>query len=188
MATGNNTASQNEVLYAESLVVNGVPLTGAGLGATAGVTAGTAAASKAMVTDANVGITGFRDTRATPAYVQAAPTAMTGTATMTAAALMGGLVVGTPAAAAAYTLPLVSSLEAAFIAAYPGLQNNDSFDFTVINVATGDTFAITMTTNTGWTLVGKMVIEEQDAASPGSSATFRARRVSSSAYTLYRIS
>lgn len=51
MATGNHTLHQKEVVYAESLVVNGNTITGTEIGYLDGITAGTFAASKAMVLD-----------------------------------------------------------------------------------------------------------------------------------------
>jgi hypothetical protein len=61
MATGNHTLHQNEVVYAESLVVNGNTLTGTELGYVDGVTAGTVTASKAVVVDASKDIGDFRN-------------------------------------------------------------------------------------------------------------------------------
>lgn len=59
MATGNHTLHQNEVVYAESLVIAGNTFSGAEVAVLDGVTPGTAAASKAVVTDANVDIAGL---------------------------------------------------------------------------------------------------------------------------------
>lgn len=153
-----------------------------------GATAGTAVASKAMVTSASNGIGSFRDTRPTPLKNQPAPQTATDTATLTAAQITNGLLAGTPTAAAAYTLPLATALETALLALYPGLANDDSIDLAVINLATTATFAITMTTNTGWTLVGNMVVQENDNASRRASAQFRIRRTAANTYTLYRLS
>lgn len=65
--------------------------------------------------------------------------------------------------------------------------DDDAFDFTVINISTNAAETATIVTNTGWTLVGSMVIQANSAAGTASSAQFRARRTASAAWTLYRI-
>lgn len=63
MSTGNFTAHQNEVVYAESLVVGAagsqVTITGTEIGYLDGLTAGTAAASKAVTADASINVAGL---------------------------------------------------------------------------------------------------------------------------------
>ncbi|UIY28717.1 hypothetical protein LZK73_18475 [Neorhizobium galegae] len=182
--SGGTDAANKNYVDAQIIIVNDnvtsvtAPITG--------VTPGTAANSKALIVDATRGITGFRDTRATPVFKQGAPAAKTATVTLTAAELMTGLIVGTPVAAAIYTLPLATALETALIAAYPGLAADDSFEFSVINLG-GAGFTITMATAAGWTLSGQLVIEDGSAAANRSAATFRVRRTAANAYTLYRV-
>lgn len=53
MATGNELRFKDQVLYCESLVINGNTLTGTELGYLDGLTAGASAASKALVLDSN---------------------------------------------------------------------------------------------------------------------------------------
>lgn len=159
-------------------------LTGGELGVLDGATAGTAVASKAVVLDANKGVSGVRDTSSTPVFVQAAPATVNATATMTAANLLLGLITSTTAAAVSATLPLASAVETALLLLYPGLQVNDSFDFTIIN--TGGTNALTVLTNTGWTLVGDMTVAPL-AVGDASQGVFRARRTAANTYTLYRV-
>ena len=68
--------------------------------------------------------------------------------------------------------------------------NNDSFDFSLINLATSGGHNVTLTGGTGVTLVGNMVIFCQDAADDAVSVgvgRFRVRRTGSSAVTIYRI-
>tara|TARA_A100001201_G_scaffold37882_3_gene39765 strand:- start:4344 stop:5819 length:1476 start_codon:yes stop_codon:yes gene_type:complete len=68
--------------------------------------------------------------------------------------------------------------------------NNDSFDFSLINLATSGGHNVTLTGGTGVTLVGNMVIFCQDAADDAVSVgvgRFRIRRTGSSAVTIYRI-
>jgi hypothetical protein len=130
----------------------------------------------------NADVTGLR------VGFQATPVAMTVSALMTSAALIGGLITGAQGAgaAAAYQLPTVAAL----VAALPSdFANNQTFNFVISNISTNALEIITVTTNTGWTLVGNMVIPANAApGTPGSVASFRVRRVSATAFTLYRIS
>lgn len=158
-----------------------------------GITDGTAAAGKALVLSATGGISGFRYTGGNLYFTQAAPAAKTVATTLTAAEILAGLLTANQggAAAANYTLPLATDLETAFAAAVPGgvLANNDSFDFTLINISAVAAEDITIVTNTGWTLVGNMVVESNEAtAQKGPVGTFRARRTAANTFTLYRVS
>lgn len=154
-----------------------------------GITNGTPAASKALVLNSALGIGAFREAGRN-LRTQAAQAAKTTSVTLTAAEIMAGLITGNQGggAGATYTLPLATDLETALLAAHPGLANDDSFDFHVINISTVGAEDITIATNTGWTLVGSMLVIEQAAGNPGgSNGMFRARRTGANAYTLYRI-
>jgi hypothetical protein len=112
-----------------------------------------------------------------------APVTATDSATLTAAQLTNGIIIGTPTTTAAYTLPLASDLDAFLNNAKVG----SSFDFRVINTTTAG--VITVTTNTGWTIgssgsQGLMTI----AATAGTVRSFRARRLGESSWALYAIS
>lgn len=121
---------------------------------------------------------------------QVTPATATGSETLTAAKVLTGLINGTPAGAAAYTLPTGSALETALLAVYPQLDNDDAFDFTVQNLSVTDGQDITVTTNTGWTLVGRMIVEANNVSTIGfaTAVVFRARRTAANTYTLYRVS
>ena len=108
----------------------------------------------------------------------AAPATATDTATLTAAQVLNGIILSTPTAAAAYTLPTVANLEAALSSAIVG----NTVDFVVVNLASSN-YDITMTTNTGWTVTGGGVVVVQEA----SSAQFRARKTGTGTWQLYRI-
>jgi hypothetical protein len=97
---------------------------------------------------------------------------------LTVAQLTNGIILATPTAAAAYTLPTVALLEATVSSA----KVNSSFDFVVINLASSN-YDITMTTATGWTVTGGGVMVVQEA----SSATFRARKTGDGTWQLYRL-
>ena len=100
---------------------------------------------------------------------------LTSAVTLTSAQLATGIISATPGSALSYTLPLVTDLEALLVNA----GNNASFDFTVINLS-GSNIG-TVATNTGWTLVGAMGV------AVSSSGRFRARKVGTATWTLYRL-
>ena len=115
--------------------------------------------------------------------VAQAPTTAADSATLSVAQLINGIIIGTPTTTAAYTLPLVSDLDALLTNAKVGT----TFDFRVINV-TGSG-VITMTTNTGWTIgssgsQGLMTV----AATAGTVRAFRARDTGDGTWALYAIS
>jgi hypothetical protein len=115
--------------------------------------------------------------------VAAAPATAVDSATLTAAQLTNGIILGSPSTTAAYTLPLASDLDALLTNSKVGT----TFDFRVINV-TGSG-VITMTTNTGWTIgssgsQGLMTV----AATAGTVRAFRARDTGDGTWALYAIS
>lgn len=119
---------------------------------------------------------------------QGAPTAKTVSSTLTAAQVLAGIITVNQAggATSAQQLPTVADLQAALPSDF---TDNDSFDFSVINTSTVDAEDASITTNTGWTLVGSMDIPAYSAAgSLNSSGCFRARRTGAGAFTLYRLS
>ena len=118
-----------------------------------------------------------------PLVAQATPTTQNSTGTMTAAQLLTFIITSTTAAAVSATLPTGTDLQTALLAAYPQLADLDSFDFSVINTGTN---AFTILTATGWTLVGRMVVDVPAATASGS-ATFRVRKSGTNTFVLYRI-
>lgn len=109
------------------------------------------------------------------------------TATLTVTQIGNGIILGTPTAAAAYTMPLATAMDTAF----PDFLTNDALQFNVVNKAATATFDITMTTNTGWTLNGPMVVGAgSSAAGDGSewtAGTFRAQKTGTGTWTLFRV-
>lgn len=117
---------------------------------------------------------------------QGTPTAKTVSATLTAAEVLAGIITVNQAAGAtsAQQLPIAADMDTAL----PDAAAGDAFDFSVINTSTVDAEDASVTTNTGWTLVGSMDIHAYSAAgSLNSSARFRARKTGTAAWTLYRI-
>lgn len=118
---------------------------------------------------------------------QPTPASKSVSATLTPAELFTKIIKVNQAAGAAVALqlPTVASLEAALPA---GIQNEDSFEFSLINISTVDAEDATITTNTGWTLVGDISVPAKSAAgSLNTSGRFRAVRTSSTAWVLYRL-
>lgn len=110
-----------------------------------------------------------------------APQTATTTATLTAAQVLGGVLVGTAGTSAVtYTLPTVTLLEAAMLNPKVG----DTFDLTIINLGTSSG-VITVAAGTGITLVGMATLPITTAA--GSSGTWRFRKTGAGAWTAYRI-
>ena len=116
--------------------------------------------------------------------VQAAQQTATATATLTAAQITGGILVGNPSTtAASYTLPTATLIDAVFTNA----KVNSTFDLTVINLGTS-TGLITMVVGTGITAVGNLVVAiTGSAAGVSGAAQFLFRKTADAAYTVYRV-
>jgi hypothetical protein len=106
--------------------------------------------------------------------VQAAPTALTGAATLTPAQLGNGLFTYN-GAALSLTLPTVADLEL-FVSSAE--KPDVAFDFFIIN--TGANTA-TLAVGTGWTIVGAV------GTATATSSHWRARKTGVGAWTCYRI-
>jgi hypothetical protein len=112
--------------------------------------------------------------------IQPAPVALTTGVTLTTAQLQNGIILGSPGASAvSYQLPTCASLDTDISSA----KVNSAFDFTVLNVDGNTSGVITLTTNTGWTLVGLMTV----VATAGTAQAFRARKTGDGTWTLYRL-
>ena len=109
-----------------------------------------------------------------------------GTAVVTAANILTGIVTCTPTADRSKATDTASNL----ISGLSLHVDNDAFDFSVINLATDGTSFITFTGGTGVTLVGSAIVSAQDAAEDAftsGTGRFRIRRTGSSAVSMYRI-
>jgi hypothetical protein len=108
-----------------------------------------------------------------------APATATVTATLSAAQVINGILLGSPgASAASYTLPTTAALNNVL----GNTKIGSAFEFNVINVDGNTSGVITLVTNTGWTLVGLMTV----VATAGTAQLFRARRTGDTTWTLYR--
>lgn len=109
-----------------------------------------------------------------------APATATSSATLTAAQVTNGILLGSPGtSAASYTLPTVANLELVLSSAKVG----STFDFSVVNVDGSSSGVITLVAGTGWTLVGLMTV----VATAGTAQMFRARKTGDGTWSLYRI-
>jgi hypothetical protein len=100
-------------------------------------------------------------------------------ATLTAAQLLAGILTSNPAGAINLQLPLATAMDTAL----PSSVAGDAFYLSVISLA-GSTNLPTLTTNTGWTLVGAVTF----TAVAGNAGRFLARKTGTGAWTLYRLS
>jgi len=116
--------------------------------------------------------------------VQAAPQTATTTATLTAAQITGGILVGTAGTGAVtYTMPTATAIDAVFTNA----KVNSTFELTVINLGTSSG-VITMAVGTGITAVGNLLVAiTGSAAGVGGAAQFLFRKTDTAAYTVYRV-
>ena len=155
----------------------------------------------ALTVDTNQDIsveTGNLFVKAKPIYARASSTAAfiqyqgaeattdDGTTAISAANILTGIVKCTPSADRSKATDTASNL----ISGLSLTADNDSFDFSLISLATDGTSDITLTGGTGVTLVGNMKVKSQDDADDAGYAgvgRFRIRRTGSSAVTMYRI-
>lgn len=116
---------------------------------------------------------------------QGAPSTASVTATLTVSQLATQILVVDQAAgaASALTLPLGTSMDSYFT----NMHTNSSFDFSLINIGDNASEDVTVTTNTGWTLVGNMVVASNNAATDQSAGLFRVRKTGVATYVLYRL-
>jgi hypothetical protein len=94
----------------------------------------------------------------------------------TAAEVLTGIVTATPSTTRSIQLPTGTNLDLATDWAI-----GDSFDFSLITLAA---FALTITVNTGVTIVGSAAT----AATAGASARFRVRKTAANTFIVYRLS
>ena len=109
----------------------------------------------------------------------AAPQTATSTATLTAAQVVGGMLLANPSTSAAtYTLPTAAQIDAAV----PNATVGSTFDLSIINIGTSSG-TVTLSMGTGVTDGGNAAV----AVAITSSAVFRFRKTAEGAYTVYKI-
>ena len=119
-----------------------------------------------------------------PMSSQATPQTATTTATLTAAQVTGGILVGTAGTGAvSYTMPTATAIDAVFTNSKVG----STFELTVINLGTSSGI-ITMVVGTGITAVGNLLVAiTGSAAGVGAAGQFLFRKTGDAAYTVYRV-
>lgn len=117
--------------------------------------------------------------------VQKAQTAKTTSATLTALEIWQKILTVNQGSGApsALQLPLATDLDLLLT----DWVADDSFDFSLINVSTTDADDASLTTNTGWTLVGNMAVLANSADTVPSAGMFRCRKTAAGAWTIYRL-
>jgi len=118
---------------------------------------------------------------------QPTPTAETTAVTLTIAKLLTGIITATHAVGAtqAYTLPT-----GALCDAWPAFITDDYFDWVLINLSAAAADTVTVTADTGHTIVGNPIVQSAHATTGGiygNSATFRTRKTAASTFVTYRI-
>lgn len=109
----------------------------------------------------------------------AAPQTATSTATLTAAQVVGGMLLANPSTSAAtYTLPTAALIDAAV----PNATVGSTFDLSIVNIGTSSG-TVTLSMGTGITDGGNAAV----AVAITSSAVFRFRKTAEGAYTVYKI-
>lgn len=116
---------------------------------------------------------------------QGAPAAKTVSATLTAAEIATKLITVNEGTTnpSALQLPLATAMDIEF----DTLGADQAIDFSLINISAVAAETASITTNTGWTLVGNMLVAANTAITDISQGRFRARRTGAGAWTLYRI-
>lgn len=117
---------------------------------------------------------------------QVTPDTETSVATLTVAKLMKGILVATPTATGAtvaYTLPTGTLMDGG-----GNFSDDDSFDWSVQNLAAAAADTITITAGTDHTVVGSMVVASAHATTLAYSvAKFRSRKTTTNTWVTYRI-
>ncbi|MES2320187.1 MAG: hypothetical protein V4631_22140 [Pseudomonadota bacterium] len=163
-----------------------------GTGGAVNITAGAGTAGNANGGSVNLtpgakngsGIDGVIHLRGAVARKVTVP-AMTDTATIAVSSILSGTVKCTPTAAATYTMPTGAVIAAALP---PTFTTGDYLDFALVNVATNDTYDITVATAaSGTTMYGCLVVEANSATTKISSGIFRMVCSGAATYDIYRV-
>lgn len=110
----------------------------------------------------------------------AAPQTATSTATLTAAQMLGGILLGSPGTSAATYTTLTGTL---LDAAVPNAKVGSTFDLTIVNVDGSSSGVITLAGGTGVTIVGLATV----VATAGTANAWRFRKTGTGTWTAYRI-
>ena len=121
---------------------------------------------------------------------QGTPSTPTTAATLTIANLLIGIITATPTATGAtvaYTLPTGTNMDTANSSSF---VTGDSFDWSISNLAAAAADTITITANTGHTIVGNPIVQSSHATTggiTGNAAMYRSRKTGAATWITYRI-
>ncbi len=119
---------------------------------------------------------------------QGAPTAKTGSATLTIAELLTRLLTDTHAtgATATYTLPTGTLTDAGV-----DMAVGDSFEWTIINLSAAAADTVTIAAGTDHTIVGVALVQSAHSTTggngSGNAASFRTRKTAANTFVTYRL-
>ena len=118
------------------------------------------------------------------ARCQPAPATYTGTATMLATELMAGILTGTQSSGSTdtLTLPTGTLLDTA-----TGLQVNEGFEWSFINLSTVGGSTYTFAAGSGNTIVGDAVLQIAGLTTGCASARFFSRKTAANTFITYRV-
>lgn len=118
-----------------------------------------------------------------------APVTKTTTVALTAAEVLSGILLCNQAggAAATYTMPTGTLLQAQINATMPNFVVGDTFELSFVNVSTVAAEDVTIAGGVGTTAAGNMTIPSNAAVGDAAYATFRFRKTGDNAFTFYRI-
>ncbi len=121
---------------------------------------------------------------------QGSPSAPTTATTLTIANMLIGIITATPTATGAtvaYTLPTGTNMDTANSSS---VVAGDSFDWSITNLAAAAADTITITANTGHTIVGNPIVQSAHVTTggiTGNAAMFRSRKTGAATWVTYRI-
>lgn len=120
-----------------------------------------------------------------PMFVQRNVAAKTTSTTLTAVELSRGIITVNQggASTSALQLPLATDMDTQF----GDFVTDRAFDFSLINISTVAAEDASITTNTGWTIVGDTDVASNAAATDKSAGRFRARKTDVATWILYRL-
>lgn len=124
--------------------------------------------------------------RRSPTSQKYSATAMTTSATITTAAILGGMITANQGAAGAatYTMPTGTALQSALPAA---ATTGDSVDFTIVNISAVDAEDVTVAGDTGTTMKGNVTVEANSATTKVAWGVFRAIKTGNNTFDVYRV-
>ena len=113
-------------------------------------------------------------------------TAMTTSATITTAAILGGQITANQGAAGAatYTMPTGTVLQAALPSTF---VVGDAVEFVITNISTNAAEDVTVAGATGTTMKGNVTVASNDAVTTVSWGKFRAVKTGTNTFDVYRV-